>query len=57
MKIGFDGMGGDHGPKETVKGAVDALELIKGDIVILAMRKKLTKNCRSTNMSPIEFQL
>ena len=34
MKIGFDGMGGDHGPSETVKGAVDALELIKGRIVI-----------------------
>ena len=34
MKIGFDGMGGDHGPIETVKGAVDALELIKCGIVI-----------------------
>jgi glycerol-3-phosphate acyltransferase PlsX len=34
MKIGFDGMGGDHGPKETVKGAIDALAIIKSDIVI-----------------------
>jgi len=34
MKIGFDGMGGDHGPSQTVKGAVDALGLIKGEIVI-----------------------
>jgi glycerol-3-phosphate acyltransferase PlsX len=47
MKIGFDGMGGDHGPKETVKGAVDALEIIKGDIVIFgddaALRTELSK--------------
>jgi len=34
MKIGFDGMGGDHGPIETVKGAIDALAIIKSDIVI-----------------------
>ena len=34
MKIGFDGMGGDHGPKETVKGAIDALAIVKSDIVI-----------------------
>jgi len=34
MKIGFDGMGGDHGPKETVKGAIDALGIIKADMVI-----------------------
>lgn len=34
MKIGFDGMGGDYGPKETVKGAVDALNIIKASMVI-----------------------
>jgi glycerol-3-phosphate acyltransferase PlsX len=43
MKIGFDGMGGDHGPKETVKGAVDALELIKGDIVIFGDAQKINE--------------
>lgn len=47
MKIGFDGMGGDHGPKETVKGAVDALSIIKGEIVIFgdegAIRTELSK--------------
>ena len=41
MKIGFDGMGGDHGPKETVKGAVDALAIIKSDIVIYGDIEKI----------------
>lgn len=47
MKIGFDGMGGDNAPFETVKGAVDALSLIKGDIVIFGeaelIKKELAK--------------
>lgn len=41
MKIGFDGMGGDHGPIETVKGAVEALTLIQGSIVIYGDEKQL----------------
>lgn len=41
MKIGFDGMGGDHGPKETVKGAVDALSLISSNIVIFGDAVKI----------------
>ncbi len=41
MKIGFDGMGGDHGPKETVKGAVDALSLISSNIVIFGDAEKI----------------
>ena len=47
MKIGFDGMGSDHGPIETVKGAVEALELVKGIIVIFgdeqSINQELTK--------------
>lgn len=34
MKIGFDAMGGDHAPVENVKGAVESLEMISGDIVL-----------------------
>ncbi len=53
MRIGFDGMGGDHGPKETVKGAVDALSIIKGDIVIFgdetAIRSELSKYGHDAN--------
>ena len=41
MKIGFDGMGGDHGPVETVKGAIDALAIIKSDIVIYGDIEKI----------------
>ncbi|MDH8676659.1 phosphate acyltransferase PlsX [Fusibacter bizertensis] len=41
MKIGFDGMGGDHGPIETVKGAVDALSLVASNIVIYGDEVKI----------------
>ena len=32
MKIVLDGMGGDHAPREIVKGAVEAAALISHDI-------------------------
>ena len=41
MKIGFDAMGGDHAPVENVKGAVDALALIKGEIVLFGDELKI----------------
>ena len=48
MRILLDGMGGDHAPKEIVKGAVQAAELIDEEIVIIgkedAIRKELRKN-------------
>ncbi len=34
MKIGFDAMGGDHGPLETVKGAVEALDMFDGELIL-----------------------
>ncbi len=34
MRIGIDAMGGDHAPKETVKGAVEALGLFKGELIL-----------------------
>ncbi|MBF4691698.1 phosphate acyltransferase PlsX [Fusibacter ferrireducens] len=43
MKIGFDAMGGDHAPVETVKGAVDALSLIEGEIVLFGDELKINK--------------
>lgn len=43
MKIGFDAMGGDHAPVETVKGAIDALSLIKGEIVLFGDELKINK--------------
>ena len=48
MSILLDGMGGDYAPKEIVKGAVQAAELIDEEIVIIgqedAIRKELKKN-------------
>jgi glycerol-3-phosphate acyltransferase PlsX len=47
MKIGFDAMGGDHAPVENVKGAVESLEMISGDIVLYGdesmIRNELSK--------------
>ncbi|MBE0451312.1 MAG: phosphate acyltransferase PlsX [Clostridia bacterium] len=47
MKIGFDAMGGDHAPIENVKGAVESLEMISGDIVLYGdesmIKKELSK--------------
>ena len=35
MKIAVDGMGGDHSPYEIVKGCIDALEEMSGNILIV----------------------
>ncbi len=48
MRILLDGMGGDNAPREIVKGAVQAAELIDEEIVIIgkedAIRRELKKN-------------
>ncbi len=41
MKIALDTMGGDHAPKVTVKGAIQALEEKKDFIIILVGKKEL----------------
>lgn len=41
MKIGFDAMGGDHAPFETVKGAVEALEIVEGEIILFGDEIKI----------------
>jgi glycerol-3-phosphate acyltransferase PlsX len=37
MKVILDGMGGDHAPEETVKGAVEASKVIQGEICIVGI--------------------
>ncbi len=48
MRIVLDGMGGDHAPKEIVKGAVQAAELTNHEIVIVGpvdtIKAELKKN-------------
>lgn len=48
MRVLLDGMGGDHAPQEIVKGAVQALEAMDGEIIIIgredAIRKELKRN-------------
>ena len=43
MRILLDGMGGDHAPRETVKGAVQAAELIDDEIVIIGIDDETLK--------------
>ena len=48
MRIILDGMGGDNAPQETVKGAVQAAEVLDHEIVIVgpveAIQAELKKN-------------
>jgi phosphate acyltransferase len=46
MRIGLDAMGGDYAPKETILGALDALELLEDrtKIVLLGDREVILKN-------------
>lgn len=41
MKIAIDAMGGDHAPMEIVKGSIDALKSIKGDLVFYGDEEKI----------------
>lgn len=42
MRIGFDAMGGDLAPVENVKGAVESLELISGNVVLYGDESLIT---------------
>lgn len=41
MIIAIDAMGGDYAPKEVVKGAVEALEYIKSDIMLIGDEERI----------------
>lgn len=48
MKLAIDAMGGDHAPAEPVKGGIEALGMIKADVVFIgdetAIRAELEKH-------------
>ncbi len=46
MRIGFDAMGGDNAPFETVKGAVEALEILEGDVVLFGNEDKIKEQLK-----------
>ncbi len=43
MKIAVDAMGGDYAPKEIIKGALEALQDIEEDIVLIGDKKEINK--------------
>jgi glycerol-3-phosphate acyltransferase PlsX len=43
IKIGIDAMGGDHAPAAIVQGAVDALSLIEGQVVLIGNETKINE--------------
>ncbi|MBQ6401107.1 MAG: phosphate acyltransferase PlsX [Firmicutes bacterium] len=61
MKIILDGMGGDFAPAEIVKGAVQALEQMDEEIIIVgqqkAIRRELKKNhCKSERITIVNAE-
>ena len=46
MKIVLDGMGGDHAPREIVKGAVEAAAIISHDIYIVGKKKEIEEEIK-----------
>ena len=46
MRILLDGMGGDNAPREIVKGAVEAIEEIDGEIVIIGQEDAIHKELK-----------
>ena len=47
MIIAIDAMGGDHAPKEIVKGAVEALKYIESDIMLIGDENKINNELES----------
>lgn len=43
MKLGFDIMGGDHAPQETIKGAIESLEVMEGTLVLYGDRQAIER--------------
>ena len=48
MRILLDGMGGDHAPKEMVRGAVEAAAEIDEEIVIIGREDEIRKELKKT---------
>ena len=46
MKVILDGMGGDHAPREIVKGAIQAIELIDDEIIIVGQEDAINKELK-----------
>ncbi|NLD19338.1 MAG: phosphate acyltransferase PlsX [Clostridiales bacterium] len=49
MRIVLDGMGGDNAPRETVKGAVEAAEVINDEICIVGKRELIEEELKRNN--------
>jgi glycerol-3-phosphate acyltransferase PlsX len=47
MIIAIDAMGGDHAPKEIVKGAVESLKYIESDIMLIGDENKINNELES----------
>lgn len=46
MKVILDGMGGDHAPREIVKGAIQAIEQIDDEIIIVGQEDAINKELK-----------
>ena len=44
MKILLDAMGGDNAPEATIKGAVNAINEIKAEVILIGKQEKKEEN-------------
>jgi len=59
MRIALDAMGGDHAPREIIRGAIRGLERLGADdqLVLFGLREPLEQECRALELSDprVEF--
>ena len=48
MKIILDAMGGDNSPDANIKGAVNAINKVKAEVILVG-KENIIRNGRSTN--------
>jgi glycerol-3-phosphate acyltransferase PlsX len=58
MRIGIDVMGGDYAPKETIAGAVLAMnELRSGKIILIGNQKKIWDELKKYSVNPDKYEI
>ena len=56
-RIGLDASGGDHAPREVIKGAVLAHKEFKQDIVLIGLEDEIVREAKNLkiDLSPFEI--
>ncbi|TCO79001.1 phosphate acyltransferase PlsX [Marinisporobacter balticus] len=57
MRIAVDGMGGDHAPKEVVKGCLDAINELDVEIFLTGQKEKLEEALKGYNFDHTKLHI